>query len=32
MGGESVRGFQDVGIGPRDDATGDALGAAKVLF
>lgn len=32
MGGESVRGFEDVGIGPRDRATGDALGGRQSIF
>ena len=29
MGGESVRGFEEVGIGPRDGTTGDAIGGRQ---
>lgn len=29
MGGESVRGFDEVGLGPRDSKTGDAIGGRQ---
>ncbi len=29
MGGANLRGFEFAGVGPRDDATNDALGAKK---
>jgi len=32
LGGDNLRGFATAGVGPRDVATGDALGGKKVAF
>lgn len=32
LGGDTLRGFQSAGVGPRDTFTGDALGGKKVAY
>ncbi|UCH76012.1 MAG: outer membrane protein assembly factor BamA [Rhodospirillales bacterium] len=32
LGGDNLRGFETAGVGPRDTATGDALGGKKVAY